>query len=127
MDRSRGAGVSPPQQAHARAGIMGAKSMVTWRIRLIRTGFLLGLLALLVSGTSLAPRQAVARPVFTGGPDPTYGTGDPTGDDVPSPTPKPTALRVPNAAAKGVTQIRVAGTSISWNIYWSIALRLGIR
>ena len=102
--------------------------MVTWRIRLIRTGFLLGLLALLASGTSLEPRQAVARPIFTGGPDPTYGTGDPTGDDVPSPTPKPTAQRVTNArAAKGGTQIRVAGTSISWNIYWSIALRLGIR
>ncbi len=103
--------------------------MVTWRIRLIRTGFLLGLLALLAAGTSLSPQQAVARPVFSGGPGGTpTGTGDPTGDDLPSPTPKPTAQRAASMGAlKAGTQIRVAGTSVRWNVYWSIVLRLGIR
>jgi len=43
--------------------------MVTVRARIIRIGFILGLLAVLVSWTALEPQQAMARPVYTGGPD----------------------------------------------------------
>jgi len=103
--------------------------MVTVRTRIIRIGFILGLLAVLVSGTSIEPQQAMARPVFTGGPDGNpYGNGDPTGDDIPSPTPKPSILRSAKAVtpAAGYT-LRGYGSSIRWNVYLSILIRLGIR
>ena len=87
--------------------------------------FVLGLLAVLALGTTVEPRQALARPVTTGGPDGTpYGTGDPTGDDVPSPTPKPKSMapRLPGAAVTGSIS-----TSVRWNLYLSILIRLGLR
>lgn len=105
--------------------------MVTVRSRIIQFGFILSLLAVLIAGTSLAPQPAVARPVTTGGSDPSpYGTGDPTGDDLPSPTPKPTAMqsdqraaRMPGAAVRG----RTYGVSNPWSVYLSILIRLGLR
>jgi hypothetical protein len=103
--------------------------MVTVRSRIIRIGFILGLLAVLVSGTSLEPQQALARPVYTGDPDGNpYGTGDPTGDDIPSPTPKPSSLRAAPAPASHTYTVRASGRSpISWNVYLSILIRLGLR
>jgi len=105
--------------------------MVTVRARIIRIGFILGLLAVLVSWTALEPQQAMARPVYTGGPDGNpYGNGDPTGDDIPSPTPKPTALRSAKAVAPTVGAYAHRGTygsSVRWNVYLSILFRLGIR
>ena len=104
--------------------------MVRVRSRIISFGFILCLLMTLVMVTTFEPQQALARPVPLGGSDDTpYGTGDPTGDDIPSPTPKPTGHR---AAALGGT----AGTSahrvtvtkpIRWNLYLSILIRLGLR
>jgi hypothetical protein len=102
--------------------------MVTVRTRIIRIGFILGLLAILVSGISLEPSQAIARPASTGGPDGTpYGNGDPTGDDIPSPTPKPTALKS-GKIAQPTLAIRGSSTSsVRWNFYLSLLIRLGIR
>ena len=135
MGRSHGSGESPPQQGHARAGITGVAPMVTFRTRLIRIGFLLGLLAVLAYGTSLEPTQALARPVGTGGPDGEPYSGDPTGEDLPSPTPKPS----PRAAArlgveglgqgKGALTMRHGGFDSTgrWSLYFRILVRLGIR
>jgi len=103
--------------------------MVTVRTHIIRIGFIFGLLAVLVCGTSLEPQYAMARPVYTGGPDgDPYGNGDPTGDDIPSPTPKPSALKSAKAVtpATGYT-LRGYGSSVRWNVYLSILIRLGIR
>ena len=105
--------------------------MVTLRSRIIQFGFILSLLAVLVAGTSLAPQPAVARPVTTGGQDPSpYGTGDPTGDDLPSPTPKPGAVQNVQRSASATGSIvrgRTYGSSNPWSIYLSILIRLGIR
>jgi hypothetical protein len=89
--------------------------------------FIFSVLAVLAMGTTVEPRQVMAVPAPTGGPDGTpYGTGDPTGDDVPSPTPKPlsvyTSARTPRASSvRGIT------TSVRWNLYLSILIRLGLR
>jgi len=90
---------------------------------------MVSLLAVLAMGISVEPRQAVARPVSSGGPDGTpYGTGDPTGDDVPSPTPKPTSPLIAKAVkAPGTVAVRGISTSIRWNLYLSILVRLGLR
>jgi hypothetical protein len=96
----------------------------------IRTfGFIVSLLAVLAMGISVEPRQALARPVSTGGPDGTpYGTGDPTGDDIPSPTPKPTSLQTAQTVrAPGTATVRGISTSVRWNLYLSILVRLGLR
>jgi len=89
------------------------------------------LLAVLVCGTSIQPQQATARPVYTGGPDgEPYGNGDPTGDDIPSPTPKPGSLKSAKAVMPitGPTALRgTYGSSIRWNVYLSLLIRLGIR
>lgn len=99
--------------------------MVMLLRRLMRIGFILTLLAVLASATSLAPQVAIARPTFTGGPDGTpTGTGDPTGDDVPSPTPKPTSIRAAQAGA-AVSVIQTRGSR--WSLIISILIRLGIR
>ena len=129
MCSKRGAGVSPPQQGHARAGIAGAEQMTTVRTRLIRIGFILGLLALLVSGVSIEPNQVLARPVYSGGPSgEPYGTGDPTGDDIPSPTPKPSALRAAKLGLSGShTQRPGSFDSYRLSVYFNILIRLGIR
>jgi hypothetical protein len=102
--------------------------MVTPGTRLIRIVFILGLLTFLSTSVPLAPSQAVARPVTTGGPDgDPYGTGDPTGDDFPSPTPKPTG-RAAKATISGTTLRQGAYTSTNrWSIYFTILVRLGIR
>ena len=101
--------------------------MITVRTRLIRIGFILGLLALLVSGVSIEPNQVIARPVYSGGPSgEPYGTGDPTGDDIPSPTPKPSALRA--AGLSGSRTQRPGGfDSYRLSVYFNILIRLGIR
>jgi hypothetical protein len=99
--------------------------MVMLHSRARTWAFILSLLAVLAMGTSVEPRQAMARPVTTGGPDGTpYGTGDPTGDDVPSPTPKPKSLapRVPGTVATGTIT-----TSVRWNLFLSLLIRLGLR
>ncbi len=105
--------------------------MVTKRIRAVPLGFILCLLAVLVSGTAIEPRQATARPVYTGGPDGNpYGTGDPTGDDIPSPTPKPSALKSAKAVAPTSARtaiLRSYRSSNRWNVYLSILIRLGLR
>jgi len=87
------------------------------------------LVAVLGMGTSIEPRQALARPVTTGGPDGTpYGTGDPTGDDLPSPTPKPTSLQSAKAVtASRTVAVRGISASVRWNLYLSILVRLGLR
>jgi hypothetical protein len=106
--------------------------MVTVRSRIIQFGFILGLLAVLVSGTSIDPQQATARPVATGGSsgDP-YGTGDPTGDDLPSPTPKPTkslsAARVIVPSSQSTAMRGTYHSPVRWNVYLSILIRLGLR
>lgn len=106
--------------------------MVTVRTRIIQFGFILCLLAVLVAGTSLEPQQAIARPVTLQGPDGTpYGTGDPTGDDLPSPTPKPGSVQtVSNVGPMASGTIVRRGTyrsHIRWNVYLSILIRLGLR
>ena len=108
--------------------------MVTFRTRLTRIGFLLGLLAVLAYGTSLEPSQALARPAGTGGPDGEPYTGDPTGDDLPSPTPKPTGRSAKLGlegvdTGKGVLTLRYGGfdSTDRWSLYFRILVRLGIR
>ena len=108
--------------------------MVTFRTRLIRIGFLLGLLAVLAYGTSLEPTQELARPVGTGGPDGEPYSGDPTGDDLPSPTPKPLGraakLGVEGVdTGKGAITLRYRGLDSTgrWSLYFRILVRLGIR
>jgi len=103
--------------------------MVRVRARILSFGFILCLVAVLAMGISVEPRQAVARPVPIGGPDGTpYGTGDPTGDDLPSPTPKPGALRNATAGAPTRTIVhRGIRSSVRWNLYLSILIRLGLR
>jgi len=94
--------------------------------RIVQLGFILCLLAVLTSGISVEPQQAMARPVYTGGPDGNpYGSGDPTGDDIPSPTPKPGGGK--GAVAPAPVRVSVQGTYLRWNIYLSILIRLGIR
>jgi len=104
--------------------------MVRVRARIISFSFILCLIAVLATGISVDPPRAAARPYTTGGPDGTpYGTGDPTGDDLPSPTPKPTSmLRAPKAPEQ-TSRITVRGisTSVRWNLYLSILIRLGVR
>lgn len=105
--------------------------MVTVRSRIIQFGFILGLLAVLIAGTSLEPRQAIAKPASIGGSDGTpYGTGDPTGEDVPGPTPKPGSMQTaPRSASMSGTIVRggTHGLSTRWNFYLSILIRLGLR
>ena len=104
--------------------------MVRVRARVISFSFILCLVAVLAMGITVEPRPAQARPYVTGGPDGTpYGTGDPTGDDLPSPTPKPTSLKAAKAVQPAGT-ITVRGsvlTSVRWNLYLSILVRLGVR
>ena len=98
--------------------------MVTKRT-IVQLGFILCLLVVLVSGTAVKPQQAIARPVYTGGPDGNpYGNGDPTGEDIPSPTPKPGGGK--GASAPAPTRL-VHGTYVHWNFYLRILIRLGIR
>lgn len=109
--------------------------MVTVGTRLARIGFLIGLLALLMSGPTLETTQAWARPVSWGGPgDGTGGTGDPTGDDLPSPTPKPTARFGGSAlqsTSTGTSAYGTRGIQTSvfgrWSLYIRLLIRLGIR
>lgn len=114
-----------------RAGTAGAEAMVTKRIHAVPLGFILCLLAALVSMTAIEPRPATAKPVTTDGSDGSpYGTGDPTGDDIPSPTPKPSALKAPQVVApmSGTRAIRRSfHSSDRWNVYLSILIRLGLR
>lgn len=109
--------------------------MVTIRMRLLRAGLLFGLIATLASGAAFDANPAIARPITSGGPggEP-YGTGDPTGDDLPSPTPKPNA-----SAAKWGSQETVQaggaqaqrpggiGSSGRWSLYLRLLVRLAIR
>jgi hypothetical protein len=91
--------------------------------------FILAMLAVLAIGTTVEPRRVMAVPAPTGGPDGTpYGTGDPTGDDVPSPTPKPLSLTTyTSARTPGAVAVRGITTSVRWNLYLSILIRLGLR
>jgi hypothetical protein len=102
--------------------------MVKLRARFIRIGFLVALLTILASGTSLAPQQAVARPIFTGGPDGTpYGTGDPTGDDLPSPTPKPLVRTVRSGMPISAAQTRRQAIFDRWQVFFGTVIRFGLR
>jgi hypothetical protein len=105
--------------------------MVTKRIRVVPLGFILCLLAVLISVTVIEPRPAMAKTATTGGPDgDPYGTGDPTGDDIPSPTPKPSALKSTHAVTplSGTSAVRRSyRSSDRWNAYLSILIRLGLR
>ena len=101
--------------------------MVMLLRRLMRIGFILSLLAVLATATSLDPQVAIARPYGTGGPDGTpSGSGDPTSDDVPSPTPKPTQVRSERAGA-AVSAVQTRASINRWNLVASILIRLGIR
>jgi hypothetical protein len=127
MYGTRGAGVSPPQQGNARAGIAGAEPMNALRTRLIRFGSILALITFLASGIVIEPRQAIARPAPTGGPDGNpYGSGDPTGDDLPSPTPKPNGQNFQLAGSPTRAQTSFKRFD-RWSIYFRILIRLGIR
>jgi hypothetical protein len=103
--------------------------MVRVRARVMTFSFILCLLAVLVCGISVDPPQAMARPYSTGGPDGTFGTGDPTGDDQPSPTPKPTKMLAAGKAvhSTGTTTVQGIPTSVRWNLVLSILIRLGLR
>jgi len=105
--------------------------MVTFGIRLIRAACLAGLLAL---GLLAAPigGTAVARP-FSGEPtsDP-GGTGDPTGDDLPSPTPKPAGPAVrPQSQSGTTTQVHARPRALSLyerlSLYLRVVARFSIR
>lgn len=98
--------------------------MVMLRRRWTRFGFILSLLAMLALAVSFEPRTAIARPAPSNpydGPPP--GTGDPTGDDVPSPTPKPT-IRLING---GTTTPAFSTWRGRWSALFSILVRLRIR
>jgi len=98
--------------------------MVMLRGRLMRIGFILGLLLMLTSAASIDPQAAIARPAPTDGVEGTpTGNGDPTGDDVPSPTPKPT-IRLTRS---GPTAYAIQARGIRWSVLVSILIRLGIR
>jgi len=102
--------------------------MVTLGTRLIRIVFIVGLLTFLSTSIPLVPRQAVAKPVSTIGPDgEPYGTGDPTGDDLPSPTPKPTGTSKAASFRTHTLRQGVIGSTDRWSIYFAILVRLGIR
>jgi len=136
MDRYHGAGETPPQQGFARAGHAGAPLMVKSRWRLNRLAIFIGLAALWTAGMVFSPSRVIARPY-----DPTTiledtsGTGDPTGDDRPSPTPKPTSLRSPSIG--GESSFTKGGISLQrhgsmkelarWMTILRISLRLGLR
>ena len=108
--------------------------MMTSRLRLLRLGVLLGMIAALVLVTSFASSPAIARPYTDNGPSDPGGSGDPTGDDLPSPTPKPNGH-----AAKfgGYGTVRGAdgqlwrygdfGTTGRFGLYLRILARLAIR
>jgi len=98
--------------------------MVMLRGRLTRIGFILGLLLKRTSGASIYPQGVAARPAATDGAEGTpTGNGDPTGDDVPSPTPKPT-IRLTRS---GPTAYAIQARGIRWGVLASILIRLGIR
>jgi hypothetical protein len=102
--------------------------MVRLLTRIRSFSFILSLLAVLAMGISVGPSQALARPVpIMGGPDGS-GTGDPTGDDLPSPTPKPTSLQTaPMVQTTRTVAVRGISTSVRWNLFLSILVRLGLR
>jgi hypothetical protein len=102
--------------------MVGPRSVLPW---VLRMALLFGLLAALSLG---APSRSLARPFPT---DPGFGeTGDPTADDVPSPTPKPKsktvlAPRAVQATNHDATLVR--GPSAIVRIPWGIYLRLLAR
>jgi hypothetical protein len=106
--------------------------MVTFGIRLIRAACIAALLTLGLLVAPIGQSTAVARP-YSGGPasDPT-GTGDPTGDDLPSPTPKPAApgrLQAGNQLVANPLGTRFGGWTLSerLSLFARIVLRLGIH
>jgi hypothetical protein len=102
--------------------------MVRLLARIRPFSFMLSLLAVLAMGITAEPPQAVAKPVpISGSPDGS-GTGDPTGDDLPSPTPKPTSLlTAPRVQTARTVAVRGISTSVRWNLFLSILVRLGLR
>lgn len=136
MDRTHGFGESPPQQGLARAGDAEISPMVRSRGRQVRWTMLLGILGLLLIVTAIAPDPASARPrdsePSSGEP---YGTGDPTGDDQPSPTPKPNSLKS-GSITRGATSdagLRqwdrrgFLGSPLRWSELLRIISRLSVR
>jgi len=100
--------------------------MVRLRARVRSFGFILSLLAVLAMGVPGEPRQALARMVIPSGPDGNpYGTGDPTGDDLPSPTPKNSSFR--SAQAPRTATVVGISASVRWKLFLSILIRLGLR
>ena len=109
--------------------------MVMFRKRFLRAGFLISLIAALVSMAAFDANEAIAKPYSDDGPpgEPT-GTGDPTGDDLPSPTPKPNA-RAAKLSRLGAVQGGVATTqrrggfrsSDRWGLYLRLLARLAVR
>ena len=108
--------------------------MVTSRLRLLRLGVLLGMIAALVLVTTFASSPAIARPYTTDGSGDPSGTGDPTGDDLQSPTPKPNGRAAKwggyGTAQGTAAQIRMHsefGASSRLGLYFRILARLAIR
>ena len=108
--------------------------MVTSRSRLLRLGTLLGMIAALVLVTSFASSPAIAKPYPTNWSGDPSGTGDPTGDDLPSPTPKPNghAAKFGNSGTVRVTDAQVRryvefGSFDRFGLYLRILVRLAIR
>jgi hypothetical protein len=109
--------------------------MVKSRWRSYHLAVFMGLVALWTAGMMFAPGRVVARPYDPTTIDDPLGTGDPTGDDRPSPTPKQTSLRSPST--NGGTSFANGGISIQrrenvrerarWLTILRISLRLGLR
>ena len=110
--------------------------MVKSRWWLNRIAVFIGLALLWTAGMMLVPDHAGARPY-----DPTTilddypVTGDPTGDDRPSPTPKPTSLRA--SSVGGGSSVTAGGVSVQrpgttrelarWVTFLKLSFRLVLR
>jgi hypothetical protein len=110
--------------------------MMKSRWWLNRVSVFIGLALLWTAGTMLVPDHAGARPY-----DPTTildnypVTGDPTGDDRPSPTPKPTSLRASSigggssvtAGGVSVQRLGATGALARWVTFLKLSFRLVLR
>ena len=110
--------------------------MVKSHERLDRLAVFFGLAVLLTAGMAFAPGRVAARP-YDSGPtlgDP-YGMGDPTADDQPSPTPKPTSRLAASIGGGGsvtkggmLLQRRGSASGLwSWMTILKLSFRLGLR
>jgi hypothetical protein len=94
--------------------MVGTRGNSPW---ILRVALLFGLLGALCIAT---PNAALAKP-FPTEPGPTE-SGDPTADDVPSPTPKPKAHAPHLRVSMEQAAVRTSGTIV--RVPWKVYLRL---